>query len=79
MWEQVKWAREVCVSVRVRGENTKSVWWNSEAKTTVRRKEVFAARDKESKRFMEAYRKEKRKVYISEQKESKLTVWKEDE
>ena len=44
MWEQVKWvmvesAREVCGSVRVGGENPKSVWWNDQVKSAVRRKE----------------------------------------
>ena len=45
MWEQVKQAtvgsaREVCTSVRVRGRNPKTVWWNDEIKAVVRRKET---------------------------------------
>ena len=45
MWKQLKWAivgsaREVCNSVRVRGKNPKSVWWNDEIKAAVRRKEA---------------------------------------
>ena len=77
MWEQVKWAmveseREVCGSVRVGGKNPKSVWWNNEVKAAVRRMEVLAARDEKAKeRCMEPYKEEERKVYISEQKESK--------
>ena len=52
MWKQVKWtmaesAREVCGSVRWRGEgkNPKSMWWIDEVKAVVRRKEVLAAWD----------------------------------
>ena len=52
MWEQVKEAmvesaRGVCGSVRVRGKNPRSVWWNNEIKATVRRKEVLVASDEE--------------------------------
>ena len=70
MWEQVKRAmvesaREVCGSVRVRGKNPKSVWWNDGIKAAVRRKEtawkeVLPASDEETKeRCMEVYREEK--------------------
>ena len=73
MWEQVKRAmvespREVCGSVRVGGKNPKTVWWNDEIKTAVRRKEsawklALAARDEETKEIcMETYREEKRNV-----------------
>ena len=61
-------AREVCCSVRVGGKNSKSVWWNDEVKSAVRRKkadwkEVLAGSDEEAKeRCMEAYREKKRKV-----------------
>ena len=34
----VESAREVCSSVRVKGKNPKSVRWNDEIKTAVRRK-----------------------------------------
>ena len=83
MWEQVKRAmvesaREKCGSVRVGGRNPKSVQWNVEVKTAVRRKEaawkeVLAASHEEAKeKFMEAYREERElNVPISEQKESK--------
>ena len=59
--------------MRVGEKNPKSVWRNDEIKATVRRKEaawkVFAARDEEAiERCVEVYRKETRKVYISEQK-----------
>ena len=61
MWEQVKQVmvecvKRSCVSVRVGGgKNPKSVWWNDEVKTAVRRKDVFGAEDEEAKeRFMEA-------------------------
>ena len=69
MWEQVKQvmvesAGEVCGSVSVGGKNLKSVWWNDEAKSAVRRKEgawkVLAASDEDAKeRCMEAYIEEK--------------------
>ena len=59
MWERVKRAmvessREVCGSVRVRGKNPKSMWWNDEVKDAVKRKEaawkeVLAASDEEAK------------------------------
>ena len=59
MWEQAKRvifenAREVCGSVKLGGKNPKSVWWNNEVKTTVRRKEatwkdVLPARSEEAK------------------------------
>ena len=54
MLEQVKCAlvetaREVCGSMRIRGKNPKSVWWNDEVKAAVRRKEVLAASDEEAK------------------------------
>ena len=50
----VESAREVCGSVRVGGKNPKSVWWNDEIKTAVRRKEdawkgMQAANDEETK------------------------------
>ena len=54
------------------GKNSKSVWWNDEVKTVVRRneaawREMLSASDEEAKeRCMEACREEK--VYISEQK-----------
>ena len=56
----------------IRGKNPKSVWWNDEVKAGVRRKEVLAVNDEETKRCMEAYREEKRKVKrcIYQQKES---------
>ena len=49
MWEQVKRAMvesaiEQCGSVRVGGKNRKSVWWNDELKTAVRRKEAALKR-----------------------------------
>ena len=59
MWEQVKQAmvesaREVCGSVRVGGKNAKSVWWNDQVKSAVKRndsisKEVLGARDEGAK------------------------------
>ena len=60
-------AREVYGSVRVRRKNPKSVWWNDEIKTAVRRKEaawkVLAASNKKAKqRCMEVYREENGKV-----------------
>ena len=64
----VESAREVYGSVKVGGKNPKSVWWNDEAKSAVRRKKaawkvVFAASNEEAKeRNMVAYREEKRKV-----------------
>ena len=36
----VESVRELYGSVRVGGKNPKSVWWNDEIKTEVRRKEV---------------------------------------
>ena len=50
----VKNAREVCASVKVRGKNPKSVWWNNKVKAAVRRKgavwkEVQAASNEEAK------------------------------
>ena len=58
IWKQVKWAmvesvREVCGSVKMRGKNLKSVWWNDEVKAAVRRKEaawkeVLAASNEEA-------------------------------
>ena len=75
--------REVCGSVRVGGKEPK-VWWNDEIKAAVRRKEatwkwVLAVNDEETKeRCMKAYKEEmrnvKRRMYNSEQKESKYTV-----
>ena len=35
----VESAREVCGSVRVGGRNPKSVWWNDQVKSAVKRKE----------------------------------------
>ena len=61
-------AREAYGSVRVEGKNPKSVCWNDEVKSAVRRKEVtwkevLAANDEVAKeRCMKAYRGEKRKV-----------------
>ena len=55
-------------SVRVGGKNPKSVWWNDEIKTAIKRKEAawkeaLAASDEEAKEIcMEAYRGEKREV-----------------
>ena len=45
MWEKVKQAmtenaREVCGSVRVGGKNSKSLLWNDEVKSAIRRKEA---------------------------------------
>ena len=62
IWEQVKWA--MVGSVReVGGKNPKSLWWNDDAKSAVRRKEVLAVSNEEAKeRCMKAYREEKRKV-----------------
>ena len=59
----VKSIREVCGSVRVRGKNSKSVWWNDEIK----------ARDEDPKeRGMEVYIEEKRNfkrcIYNSKKK-----------
>ena len=60
--------RDVCGSVRVAGNDSKSLWWNDERKTAVRRKEaawkeVVATSNEEVKeRCMEMYREEKRKV-----------------
>ena len=67
-------------SVRVKGKNPKSVWWNDEVKkTAVRRKEVLAASDEEAKeKCIEAYRGKKRKVKRCII-QSKKKVWKEDE
>ena len=64
----VESVKEVYGSVRVGGKNLKSMWWNNEIKTAVRRKEaawkeMFSYSDEEGKeRCMEAYREEKRKV-----------------
>ena len=61
----VESAREVCGSVRVKGKNSKGVWWNNEVKAAVRRKEaawkeVLATSNEEAEeRCMEAYRQEK--------------------
>ena len=57
MLEQVKWvesASKVCGSVRVGGNNPKSVQWNEDVKAAFRRKEgawkeVLAVNDKEAK------------------------------
>ena len=47
------------VSVKVRGKNSKRVWWNDDIKAAVRRK-VLAASDQEAKeKCMEVYREEK--------------------
>ena len=73
MWEQLKRAMvesaiEVCGSVRVGRKNQKSVWWNDEVQTAVRRKEaawkeVLAASDEKAKeRCREVYREEKGKI-----------------
>ena len=35
-----KGAREVCGSVRVGGKDPKSVWWNGEVKSAIRRKDT---------------------------------------
>ena len=61
----------MCGSVRVRGKNLKSVWWNDEIKAAVRRKEaswkgVLAVSDEKA-RCME-HAEKKKKVYISYQK-----------
>ena len=71
MWEQVKQAkvesaRVVCGSVRVGGNNLKSICWNKEIKVAVRGKEVawkgvLVASD-ETKRCMEANREKKKEV-----------------
>ena len=71
----------------MQGKNPKSVWWNDEVKTAVRRKkadskEILAASNKEAKeRCMEAYREEKRKLKrcIYQSKKKVNEVWKEDE
>ena len=52
MWEHLKWSmiestREVRGSVRVKGKNPKSVWWNDEVK--VAWNEVLAAIHEEAK------------------------------
>ena len=72
MREQVKWtmvgsAREVCGSVRLGGNNPKSIWWNNEVKAEVRGKEVLAASIEEAKeRYGSLQRREMLKaVYIS--------------
>ena len=36
--------------------NQKSVWWNSEVKAVVRRKEFLEAGDEGKERYMEAYK-----------------------
>ena len=46
--------KEICGSMRVEGKNPKSVWWNYEIKTAVRRTEaawmdVLAVNDEEAK------------------------------
>ena len=74
MWEMVKSLRGV--RLRVGGRNPKSVWWNNEIKTAVKRqmadwKEELGGRDDDSKeRCMETYKEEKRKVerYIYQSK-----------
>ena len=83
MWEQMKCAmvestRGVCGSVRMGVKNPQSVWWNDEIKAAVRRKEavwkeLLAANDEESKDVwnLTEKKRERLKVYISEQKESK--------
>ena len=58
----------MCGSVKVGGGNSKSVWWNDEVKTMVKRKEdawkeVLGARDEDAgERSLEVYKEEKRKV-----------------
>ena len=53
--------RELCGSVRLGGKSPKSVWWNNEVKTVVRREEVLAANNEEAKeRCMEAYRRKEK-------------------
>ena len=55
----VESARELCSSVRVGGNNPKSVWWNDEIRPAVSRKKaawkgVLAASNEETKEiFME--------------------------
>ena len=66
--DKVESAREVCGSMRKWGKNPKSICWNDEVKSVVRRKEaawkeVLAASDEEAKeRYMEVYREEKIKL-----------------
>ena len=75
-WEMVENAREVCGSIRVRGKNPDTMWYNNEVKVVSTRKEdawkeVLAANHAEAKdRCIEAYRKKKRKVkrYIYQSK-----------
>ena len=67
MWEQVKLprvesAREVCGSVRVRGENPKNTWWNNQVKAAVKRKKALGARDEDAReRCLEVYKDKKEK------------------
>ena len=62
-----KYKRSVWFSESWGEKNLKSVWWNDEIKSAVRRKEaawkeVLAANDeKEKERFMKMYREEKKK------------------
>ena len=68
MWEQMKQAmveksEELCGSVKVECGNPKSVWWNNQVKSSVKRKEVLGTRDEDAReRCLEAYKEEKRKV-----------------
>ena len=65
--------------LRVGGKNPKSVWWNDEVKSAIRRKEaawkdvLAASNEKAKERCMEPYREEKRKVKmcIYQRKKSK--------
>ena len=56
----VESAREVCGSVRMGGNNPKSMRCNDKVKAATRRKEVLAASDESKERCMEAYREKKK-------------------
>ena len=58
MWEQAKWAmvesaRKVRGSVRVGDRNAKSVCWNNQVKTVVKRKEDTWKEGRELKKKMQ--------------------------
>ena len=90
MWEQVKQAMvesawEVCGSVKVGGENPKSVWWSDKMGAAVGRREdawkrVLVASDEENKeRCMEAYTKKGRRVkrsIIQKWEDGARRIWK---
>ena len=66
--EIVQSARKVCRSVRLGGGNPKTVWWDDQVETAVKRKEnswkvVLGAKDEDAQeRCLKAYKEKKIKV-----------------